>query len=113
MNYIKGYRYELYCLAKNSQTATVTVYIDADIDVCKYLNGCREEAADRYTDEKISELAQRYEVPNPDNRWDSPLIKIRISKEDDSLPKTVNIDFDQIIECLFTVSRLIYYSTIN
>lgn len=30
MNYIKGYRYELYCLARNSMTTLCLVYCDTD-----------------------------------------------------------------------------------
>lgn len=33
LNYIKGYRYELYCLARNAQTNTVTVFVDTDIEM--------------------------------------------------------------------------------
>lgn len=57
----------------------------------------------RYTNEKIDELAQRYEAPNSSDRWDSPLVKIEISKEEDKLPKTVPIDLGLILDYLFNV----------
>ena len=31
MNYIKGYRYELYCLARNAMTTLCLVYCDTDL----------------------------------------------------------------------------------
>lgn len=33
LNYIKGYRYELYCLARNAQTNIVTVFCDSDVEI--------------------------------------------------------------------------------
>ncbi|KAE9554831.1 hypothetical protein FO519_001946 [Halicephalobus sp. NKZ332] len=104
MNYIKGYRYELYCLSKNSHKRSIVVFVAADVDTCKFLNSEKQES-DRYTNEKIGELAQRYETPNPNDRWDSPLIKIEISKED-KLPKTVEIDFDLILDYLFNDEKV-------
>ncbi len=35
LNYIKGYRYELYCLARNAQTNIVTVFCDTDIEMAQ------------------------------------------------------------------------------
>lgn len=57
----------------------------------------------RYTSDKIEELAQRYEVPNPDNRWDSPLVKVDISHVEGRLPRDVELNFDHIFDLLFNV----------
>ena len=42
MNYIKGYRYELYCLARNVMTTLCIVYCDTGKDIayerCEKLN---------------------------------------------------------------------------
>ena len=42
MNYIKGYRYELYCLARNAMTTLCLVYCDTDFQTaaerCEALN---------------------------------------------------------------------------
>ena len=35
MNYIKGYRYELYCLARNSMTTLCLVWCDTDAEIAK------------------------------------------------------------------------------
>jgi protein KTI12 len=35
LNYIKGYRYELYCLARNVQTNIVTVFCDTDVEIAQ------------------------------------------------------------------------------
>lgn len=33
MNYIKGFRYELFCLARNAQTTTCVVFCDTDPEI--------------------------------------------------------------------------------
>ena len=40
MNYIKGYRYELYCLARNVQTNIVCVFCETDIEIAQKV--CQE-----------------------------------------------------------------------
>lgn len=35
MNYIKGYRYELYCLARNSMTTLCLVFCDTDKETAR------------------------------------------------------------------------------
>lgn len=35
MNYIKGYRYELYCLARNAMTTLCLVWCDTDKSIAK------------------------------------------------------------------------------
>jgi len=44
-NYIKGFRYELYCLARNAQTTLTVVYCDTPAETAKKLNDEREELA--------------------------------------------------------------------
>lgn len=69
LNYIKGYRYELFCLARNVQTTVTIVYCEIAV----------EEAAPRtsHPEALFRDLASRLEVPNPKNRWDSPLFTLR------------------------------------
>ena len=33
MNYIKGFRYELYCLARNAKTTLCLVFCDTDLEI--------------------------------------------------------------------------------
>ena len=35
MNYIKGFRYELYCLARNSKTTICLVFCDTDVEIAQ------------------------------------------------------------------------------
>jgi protein KTI12 len=38
MNYIKGYRYELYCLARSAKTTNCTLYLNTSYEKCKEWN---------------------------------------------------------------------------
>lgn len=69
MNYIKGYRYELFCLARNVQTTTTVVFCESTV----------EAAAEKtsFSQALFRDLASRMESPNPKNRWDSPLFILR------------------------------------
>merc|ERR1711963_235169 len=50
LNYIKGFRYELYCASKSVKST--------------------REDTEKYNDNIIKELIQRYECPISSNRWD-------------------------------------------
>lgn len=94
-NYIKGWRYQLYCEAKAVRTPHCVVHIGTPIDVARALNderlAVRSEDAAKETreDERPYEkdcwenLVYRYEEPNAFARWDSPLFTIL---RDDELP---------------------------
>ena len=71
MNYIKGFRYELYCLARNAQTTLAVVFCDLPLHVCQDLcdKGGYENA---HPPCLFTEYAQRLERPNPTQRWDKP-----------------------------------------
>lgn len=70
MNYIKGYRYELYCIARQVKTTYCVVYMDIGRNIAKQWNK-------EYTEELWDDLANRMEVPNQRNKWDSPMIIVR------------------------------------
>ncbi|KAL0273735.1 UNVERIFIED_CONTAM: hypothetical protein PYX00_006344 [Menopon gallinae] len=72
LNYIKGYRYELYCASKTSKTTQCTVHCLIDSKVAWSFNESRD-SSDHYTREVFDALIQRYEEPIGTNRWDSPL----------------------------------------
>uniref|UniRef100_A0A1B6EXS7 Protein KTI12 homolog n=1 Tax=Cuerna arida TaxID=1464854 RepID=A0A1B6EXS7_9HEMI len=75
-NYIKGYRYELYCASKNSKTTQVTVECAVNIEQAWEWNlGLPEDQ--QYTREAFDALIMRYEAPDSRNRWDSPLITLQ------------------------------------
>ncbi|KAJ3165771.1 kti12, chromatin associated [Geranomyces variabilis] len=65
LNYIKGFRYQLYCIARALGTPQCTVYCitphDSSTESPSYAAGVQEE------------LTSRFEEPDSRNRWDAPL----------------------------------------
>src|SRR6218665_90718 len=81
-NYIKGYRYELFCVAKEFRTNHMILECDNAPE--ELLEKRFEESAPgirEYSRDMFVELARRYEKPNPNNRWDSPLFIVEYGKE--------------------------------
>ena len=77
MNYIKGFRYQLYCEAKAVQTPSCVVHIGTSADRCRELNEkALEEGSGGYESEVFENLVFRYEEPNGMTRWDSPLFTV-------------------------------------
>ncbi|CAF1197096.1 unnamed protein product [Rotaria sordida] len=79
LNYIKGYRYELYCITKLYQTVQCTIYCNTPIHLAREWN----IANHRYDESIFDALVQRYEPPEGRNRWDAPLF---ILTPNDELP---------------------------
>lgn len=76
-NYIKGWRYELHCMAKSIKQPSCVVYIENDdISELSGHNENRTPSEDKYSEKMLQELNFRYEKPNPNSRWDSPLFTI-------------------------------------
>jgi protein KTI12 len=83
MNYIKGFRYELYCIARAQRATHCVVYCNVDYETVSLWN--RREKA--WNDEAwLKEMANRMEVPNEKARWDSPLFSL---KPEDATPLQV------------------------
>ena len=59
MNYIKGYRYELYCLVRNFKTRHCLVYCKTELEICMKLNSL----TNTYSDELLKDLYSRMEEP--------------------------------------------------
>ncbi|EQC32500.1 hypothetical protein SDRG_09826 [Saprolegnia diclina VS20] len=74
LNYIKGCRYELFCLAKELSTTHCVVYVDTPVALASARNA--ERAGDSFPPESIEAIAMRFEVPNAKNRWDAPLLRM-------------------------------------
>ena len=80
MNYIKGFRYELYCLARNAQTTLCVVFCDTDIEFARKVadEGGYENA---FPVAMFDDYASRLERPNQGQRWDKPLFHLRIDED--------------------------------
>lgn len=85
MNYIKGFRYQLYCEAKAVQTPNCVVHVGTPADKCREFNSrALESGAGGYASEIFDNLVFRYEEPNGMSRWDAPLFTVPF--DDDAPP---------------------------
>ncbi|KAM4733953.1 protein KTI12 homolog [Anableps anableps] len=82
LNYIKGYRYELFCLTKHAQTPHCLVHCLTSGEDSSLWNQNRG-VAEQYSQDIFDALVQRFEAPDSRNRWDSPLFTVL---KDDILP---------------------------
>ncbi|XP_077285616.1 protein KTI12 homolog [Arctopsyche grandis] len=95
-NYIKGFRYELYCGSKASKTTQCTIFTIINIEEAWKFNESRinndqskiETTLDKfavdnsaYTRETFDALVLRFEEPNSQTRWDSPLFTLQPKDE--------------------------------
>lgn len=78
-NYIKGFRYELFCSAKLAQTPHAVIFCDVAPETVLLWHADRP-AELRFSEAILQGLLGRLEVPDEHNRWDSPLF--RLSAED-------------------------------
>ncbi|KAF0410779.1 chromatin associated protein KTI12 [Gigaspora margarita] len=91
MNYIKGYRYQLYCIARAVGTPHCVIYCGTPIEIAREWNFNRGEEG--YEATIFDELVSRFEEPDDRNRWDSPLFTVLY---DDPVPSYDGI-WDAII----------------
>ncbi|CAH1789248.1 unnamed protein product [Owenia fusiformis] len=82
MNYIKGFRYELFCVTKSAQSPHCVIYCDVSKENATKWNSGRPQQ-EQYTQDVLDALMMRMEPPDSRNRWDSPLFTIQY---DDELP---------------------------
>lgn len=82
LNNIKGYRYELWCLARATGIRYCVVFCDVEETQCQKWNEQRREKGEAAYDDAIFEdLARRFERPERRNRWDCPLFELWPSKD--------------------------------
>ncbi|KAI8062540.1 elongator complex associated protein Kti2 [Gongronella butleri] len=74
LNYIKGFRYQLYCVARALSTPHCVIYAGAPASQAKEWNQARGDQG--YDPQVFDELVTRYEEPDGRNRWDSPLFTV-------------------------------------
>jgi protein KTI12 len=80
LNYIKGFRYQLYCTARAAGTPSCVVYCDFDPKVVKEWNAGKSSNAEeiheiaetKWDSRLLDELVMRFETPNESRRWESP-----------------------------------------
>ncbi|KAK7737007.1 kti12, chromatin associated [Cytospora paraplurivora] len=114
LNYIKGWRYQLYCEAKNLTTPNVLLQIGCAPDKARAVNeerlrrreerlragedmsGDDEAPEGAYEPANWENLVFRYEEPNPMSRWDSPLYAL-IWDDDEAQTRKV---FDEMWETI-------------
>ena len=79
LNYIKGYRYELHCLSKAAKQQHGIIWIlNSDAMELNRIRG-EQKPGSYFSDEQMRELIQRFEPPDPRNRWDNPLWRVDLS----------------------------------
>jgi protein KTI12 len=85
LNYIKGWRYQLYCEAKAMRTGCCVLRVGSSVERAKEVNEerlRRRDAGEELGEEQPYErdcwenLVFRYEEPNGMVRWDSPLFAV-------------------------------------
>lgn len=110
-NYIKGYRYELFCATKAARSTQCTLFCAIQNDKAWNLNCQRtqnEENASSehnilnnsdipYTREIFDALCMRYEEPHGNCRWDSPLFVV--------FPED-KLNFDEIFDAIYSSKPL-------
>ncbi|KAI8376154.1 chromatin associated protein KTI12 [Radiomyces spectabilis] len=74
LNYIKGFRYQLYCVARAISTPHCIVHTGVPAAMAKEWNASR--GSEGYDETVFDELVARYEEPDGRNRWDSPLFTV-------------------------------------
>lgn len=72
MNFIKGYRYEMYCIARCCKSTRCVVWVDTPISAIESFN----KSCSHYSEEVLQDLACRFEPPSPLTRWDTPLFRV-------------------------------------
>ncbi|KAJ9152189.1 Chromatin associated protein KTI12 [Coniochaeta hoffmannii] len=119
LNYIKGWRYQLFCEAKNLSTPSCVLQVGCVPDRARGVNEARLERRARrekrdggevgdgdggedddeeepYEPPNWENLVFRYEEPNPMTRWDSPLFTL-VWEDDEARAKEV---FDDIWDAI-------------
>jgi protein KTI12 len=92
LNYIKGYRYELYCLVRNFKTRHCIVHSKVQYEICQKYNSIDN----LYSEDLLKDLYSRMEEPNQNNRWDNPLQVVYYEEE---------IPYEEILNSLFEGKR--------
>ncbi|ALC49852.1 CG3587 [Drosophila busckii] len=109
-NYIKGFRYELFCQTKSARTTQCTLFCCISQEKAWEFN-IKRSGSDLlgeqtkpnnshvpYSREVFDSLCMRYEEPQSNNRWDSPLVV--------ALPED-NLNMEDIYMALYETKSLV------
>ncbi|XP_044492812.1 protein KTI12 homolog [Mangifera indica] len=92
-NSIKGYRYELWCLARGAGIRYCVLYCDVEEAHCREWNeGRRQKGEPTYDYNIFEDLVRRFEKPDRRNRWDSPLFELWPHKDGIEKSSTAILD---------------------
>lgn len=83
LNYIKGFRYELFCVAKAASARYVVIHARAPPETCLAQDAARPDA---YGPALVAALIARFEEPSSRNRWDSPLHVVEMHRPPPGAP---------------------------
>ncbi|KAJ3038383.1 kti12, chromatin associated [Rhizophlyctis rosea] len=88
-NYIKGFRYQLYCIARALGTPHCVIYCGSTPTQSLQFHSSISDSQKTYPLDTLQALTSRFEEPDSRNRWDSPLFIF--SPSDDSASEIENI----------------------
>ena len=73
-SYVKGFRYELYCISKHARTPHCLLVSSATLE--RVIQWNKEREGIKFREETLREVDMRFEPPNEANRWDRPLFRL-------------------------------------
>ncbi|KAI6657762.1 Protein KTI12-like [Oopsacas minuta] len=68
--YVKGFRYELYCISKQARTPHCLLLSSASLD--QVIKWNENRLGVKFREETLRDVHMRFEPPNATNRWDRP-----------------------------------------
>lgn len=83
MNFIKGFRYELFCLARQEHLRFCCAYCEVDPNIA------RERSRSRYPEKNLEDLIGRMEKPSEKNKFDKPLFIVTDANDQETLHNIV------------------------
>lgn len=83
-NEIKGFRYQLYCMARSAQTPHCVLWCLCSEET-SHRRCCSSSNASAHSEAFVADLCARFEEPNESTRWDQPLFSLIYRADDPSL----------------------------
>ncbi|CAN1235461.1 Protein KTI12 homolog [Linum perenne] len=91
LNSIKGYRYELWCLARATGIRYCVVFCDVEGNQCQQWNeGRKEKGEAAYDDAIFDDLARRFERPDSRNRATQEVTSVIVEAQSQALGGPMN-----------------------